>query len=201
VRRALRPLLIFAVVLVACGTAQAPAATSPPQTRPLRGLPVLDPVAADFALRDQNGSVVRLSAERGKVVLLTFLYTNCPDVCPLIAAKLGAVLHELPRAQRADTRVLAVSVDPAHDTRAAVRRFVTAHRLPSQFHYLTGGTDELKPIWQSYNLLVEARSVELVSHPAYVLLIDLRGKARLYYSSHAAVADMLHDVRRLLTPA
>ena len=53
--------------------------------------------AQDFALRDYHGKIVRLSGQRGRVVLLTFLYTRCPDVCPLLAANLNAVLRSLAR--------------------------------------------------------------------------------------------------------
>ena len=63
-----------------------------------RGAPALGAsVAADFALRDQDGRVVRLSAQRGRFVLLTFLYTHCPDVCPLLASNLNLALRELTR--------------------------------------------------------------------------------------------------------
>lgn len=185
-----------AAALGGCGGgSHAPATTTPASSQ---GRPVADAVASDFALRDQNGRVVRLSAQQGKVVLLTFLYTNCPDVCPLIASNLAIVLHRLSQAQRQDVRVLAVSVDPAHDTRSAVRRFIAEHRLPSQFHYLIGSADELKPVWQAYNLLVDVKSVELVSHTTYVLLIDRRGKPRLYYPSHATPGDILRDLPRFL---
>ncbi|HZS24971.1 MAG TPA: SCO family protein [Gaiellaceae bacterium] len=194
-----RSALLAAVVAALVGaTAAVSAPASNPHVPGFHGYRVLDPVASDFALRDQNGSVVRLSAQHGKLVLLTFLYTNCPNVCPLIASNLGLVLHALPVEQRRQVSVIAVSVDPAHDTRSAVRRFVAEHRLPSQFHYLIGSADELKPIWQAYNLLIDVKSVELVSHTAYVLLLDRSGKPRLYYPSSVTSAALLHDVKKLL---
>ncbi|MGZ4358406.1 MAG: SCO family protein [Gaiellaceae bacterium] len=154
-------------------------------------------MATDFALHDQNGRLVQLSAERGKLVLLTFLYTQCPDVCPVIAANLNQALRELgPR--RSAVRVLAVSVDPVHDTPAAVRRYVSAHGLLPQFHYLIGSAGELKPVWQAYNLLVEVRSPERISHSAYVLLLDRRGRPRLYYPTTLSASDVVHDLGRLL---
>ena len=163
-----------------------------------RGTPALGSgIAADFALRDQDGNVVRLSAQRGRFVLLTFLYTNCPDVCPLIASNLNQILRELAGSQRRDVRVIAVSVDPRHDTRSAVRTYVAEHRLLPQFRYLIGSRAELKPVWQAYNLVVETGSGELVSHSTYVLLLDRSGKPRLYYSSHVAAADVLQDLHRL----
>ena len=61
-----------------------------------------------------------MSSQRGRFTLVTFLYTNCPDVCPLIAEHLNTALRQL-GTTRADTRVLAVSVDPNGDTPSAVR--------------------------------------------------------------------------------
>jgi protein SCO1/2 len=94
-------------------------------------------------------------------------------------------------------RVIAVSVDPAHDTPDAVRAFVRTHALLPQFHYLLGSRSDLLPIWQAYNLLVETKSVERVSHTAYVLLIDRTGKPRIYYPSSVGAAAVLRDVRRV----
>ena len=72
-------------------------------------------------------------SERGHWFVVAFLYTHCPDVCPLIANNLGTAMRKLP-----DLRVLAVSVDPKGDTPAAVRKFLRVHRLPAKFRYLTG---------------------------------------------------------------
>lgn len=195
--------LVVVLALSGCGGSARPAARSTAATTTRasepasRGLPVTDPVAPDFALRDQDGRVVRLSAQRGRLVLLTFLYTQCRDVCPLIAAKLGAVVRAVPPAERRRLRVLAVSVDPAHDTRAAVRRFVRRLSLPAQFRYLTGNLDELRPIWQAYNLTVDVKNVETVDHSAYVLLIDRSGTPRLYYKPTFSAGAVLADLRRM----
>ena len=149
--------------------------------------------AADFSLRDQHGRSIQLSAQRGKLVLLTFLYTSCPDVCPLIAENINRALRAL-GPKRDAVSVLAVSVDPAHDTPQAVRRFVGQHHLLPEFHYLTGTAADLKPIWQSYNLLVEVRSVERVAHSTYVLLIDRTGRPRLYYPSTVTATELTRDL-------
>jgi protein SCO1/2 len=153
--------------------------------------------AQDFALRDADGRVVRLSAQRGRVVLLTFLYTRCPDVCPLIATNLNGVLRSLSPKQRRGVRVIAVSVDPVYDTTTAVQAFTRSHALLPQFRYLVGSKSELLPIWQAYNLVVEPRSVEETAHSAYVLLIDPAGKPRVTYPSSVDAAMVLHDLRRL----
>jgi protein SCO1 len=166
--------------------------------RPVTGAPALpDSKAVDFTLRDQNGRLVRLSAERGRLVLLTFLYTHCRDVCPLIAENLNYVLRGL-GGERRDVRVIGVSVDPARDTRPAIREFVRSHRLLPQFLYVTGPRPRLQQVWQNYNVLAMPRNSQVVDHSAPVLLIDRRGRPRLYYPSNVTTEPVLKDVRRLL---
>jgi cytochrome oxidase Cu insertion factor (SCO1/SenC/PrrC family) len=92
----------------------------------------------DFTLTDQSGQQVSMADQRGKLVLLTFLYTNCPDVCPLITQNLNQALQML-GPQRDDVRVLAVSVDPEGDTPKAVDSYAKAHHLLPEFHYLIAG--------------------------------------------------------------
>jgi len=199
-------LLAAAVCAVATGCGEhraAPTTTTAPVAHAhgaeqVRGTAVESSVTAqDFALRDAAGRVVRLSAERGHAVLLTFLYTRCPDVCPLLASNLNAVLRSLSPQQRSGVRVIAISVDPANDSPGAVRAFAKAHALLPQFHYLVGPKSDLKPVWQGYNLVVEPRNVEETEHSAYVLLIDRNGKPRLTYPSSVGAATMLSDLRRL----
>jgi protein SCO1/2 len=150
----------------------------------------------DFALHDQNGKLVRLSALRGKAVLVTFLYTHCPDVCPIIAANLDIALRRL-GAARDGVRVLAVSVDPARDTPAAARAFVRSHALVPQFRFLVGTRRELARVWRGYHIAVQPGPKGTVSHSAYTLLVDRRGRQRVLYDAQVKPAAVLHDLRAL----
>jgi hypothetical protein len=98
-----------------------------PEKRDSEGQPTIkNPrLAPNFALRDQDGQTVELSRLRGKAVLLTFLYTHCPDACPLTAVRLNRALAAL-GPERTRVRVLAVSVDPHGDTRQAVAGFISS---------------------------------------------------------------------------
>ena len=168
--------------------------------RDFRGRPALGASSGeDFALRDQSDEVVRLSAQRGRFVLLTFLYTSCPDVCPLIASNLDAAVRALPPEQRLQVQVIAVSVDPRRDTRPVVRAYVREHHLLPQFRFLIGSRAELQPIWQAYNVLVDKRNDQVISHSTFVLLLDRSGKPRLYYSSQVRAVDVLHDLLQLMS--
>ena len=188
--------MLVLAVAAGCGGGRS---TAPADTFAGRELdPPTEP--ADFDLRDQEGKTVTLSGARGRAVLVTFLYTNCPDVCPLIAQELNAALGELgPDADR--VRVLAVSVDPHGDNPLAVRRFVRTHRLRPQFRYLTGSETELRPVWTAYHLAVASgSSPELVTHSAYTLLVDPEGRGRAMYDAQVKADDVAHDVRLVLEP-
>ena len=183
---------VFSCVLVAAGTAAA-------KSR----LPFVGPVIAhpstapDFALRDQNGRTLRLGAQRGKVVLLTFLYTHCPEACPLTAIHIDDALGRL-GARGKNVVALAVSVDPKGDTPAAVDTFVRSHRLGSQFHYLTGPRTALERIWRLYDVTPVTKGGPDPDHTLYILLLDRTGTTRVLFDSLARPAAMAHDVGLLL---
>lgn len=155
-------------------------------------------VVPDFVLTDHEGKRVRISDQRGKIVLLTFLYTQCPDICPLMADNLNAALLQLDPATRDDVRVLAVSVDPERDTPATVRGYVKVHRLVPQFRYLIGSERELTKVWEKFEVQAVARDPELIDHTAYTLLIDRDGRGLVLYPSDFTSEEILTDLRRVL---
>jgi protein SCO1/2 len=193
----------LAAVCAGCGagtTARVTVAARAPVE--LLGSPARPVIAApDLALRDQDGRLVRLSKERGRLVLLTFLYTGCTDVCPLIASNLNRALRSLTPAQRERVRVLAVSVDPWGDTPAAVHRFIRERGLVKEFRYLTGTKEQLAPVWQAWNVLVEPKNSERRAHSAFVWLIDARGRTRVSFATTTPPRPVAHDLRALLARA
>jgi protein SCO1/2 len=160
----------------------------------------LDPPleTAPFALRDQDGKLVRWAALRGRYAIVSFLYTHCPDVCPLIAANLNQALRHLTTAERGRVRVLAISVDPRGDTPAAVRRYVAQHRLLPQFRYLRGTAAQLRPVWRGWHIAVNPAKLDSVDHSAYEVLVDPAGKGRVIYDAGVQWDDVVHDLRTLM---
>ena len=149
--------------------------------------------APSFDLRDQAGRTLGSQSERGHWLVVAFLYTHCPDVCPLIANNLGAAMRKLP-----DLRVLAVSVDPKGDTPAAVRTFLRVHRLPARFRYLTGTRAELAPVWKKFHVAAVGGPKGTVSHSAFELLVDPSGKERILYDASLRATDIEHDLPNLV---
>jgi protein SCO1/2 len=186
------------MVAAAGAGAAAFAATRPSTAASFHGVAVPDATRAPlFTLRDEHGRLVSLAGERGKVVVVTFLYTRCHDVCPLIAGNLNATLRNL-GPERAKTAVLAVSVDPEGDTPAAVSEFVRRLHLLPEFNYLVGPRSQLERIWAAYGVVSLPKGPGVVDHSALTVAIDGRGVERVAYPSSATAAQMEPDLRRLL---
>ncbi len=98
--------------------------------------------APPLALNDSLGHPVNIDQYRGKAVLVTFIYTHCPDVCPLIVGNLHTALAQL-GSDAGKVQVIAVSVDPRGDTPSTVRAFLRAHRMTGRMEYLIGSRPQL----------------------------------------------------------
>ncbi len=160
----------------------------------------LDPPRAvrDFALRDQFGTRVRLSDLQGQVVVLTFLYTSCPDLCPLVTGKLRKTIESL---NNLTPRVafLAVTVDPDQDTIKRVYTYSQQHGMLDRWHFLTGEAKQLQPIWEYYWVgKVWKDEKGDVMHQAPVHLINRQGMIRVVYGNSFRPADLAHDITILL---
>jgi protein SCO1 len=141
---------------------------------------------------------VSLSAYRGKAVLVTFLYANCPDICPLITSNLRVALNLLGR-RASQVQVIAVSVDPRGDTAANVARFVRAHGMAGRMQYLIGSGAELARTWHAWGVgsTREVNQPNLVSHSALVYGVSASGKLMTVYPASFEPSEIAHDVPRL----
>jgi protein SCO1/2 len=148
----------------------------------------------DFALRDSTGALVRLSQYRGKAVLLTFIYTHCPDVCPLIVAQLHNALLKLgPQASK--VQIVAVSVDPKGDTPKTVKVFLAKHDMTGRMEYLIGSTKQLAAVWKPYGIEVQGTPEQReVGHTGIVYGITASGKRRALYPANLQPNWIVHDV-------
>lgn len=122
--------------------------------------------APDFTLTDQRGQTVSLSDFRGKAVVLTFIYTNCPDVCPAIARNMGTAHELLHEETRDDVVLIAVTLDPLRDTQVALQEFSERNGLADNpnWYALRGEREVLEPVWQAYGIYAGDQPTEEAAH-------------------------------------
>lgn len=134
--------------------------------------------------------------------MVTFLYVHCKDICPLIGIELKQALNDLGPSAK-EVTVLAVSVDPEGDTRAAVRHWLAKLRMPANFRYLIGTDEQLQPVWRSHYAGPQPRGNANSAHTASIWLVDRRGRWRTKFSGGVPVSpsDVAHDLRLLLREA
>lgn len=178
-----------------------PAATSTATPR-LSGADLGAMPAPDFTLTDSSGTVVTLSRLKGHPVVLTFLYTHCPDECPLTAEKLHAAMGELGAKATGDVIWLVVSVDPIGDTPASAQAFLATHHISGTVHYLLGTEQQLQPVWDAYHIAVQPGSdataqIGSVSHTIGVYILDARGDERIYLDDTFDPQTLATDLRAL----
>jgi len=191
--------LLSLAVVVGCGR---DAAESPVAERP-GGAPGIElaeyPVGGEFELTDQDGERFRISEARGKVVLLFFGYTSCPDVCPLTMSKLTQAFKVLgPDAEKVLT--VFISLDPERDTPERIGSYLSFYDMNSVG--LTGTKEELDAVVDLHKSSYHVEPVDsameyLISHSSYVYLIDQSGDVR-YLFSHLDSGDQIAAGVRLL---
>ncbi len=171
-------------------------------TPPLHGTNLQMTPAPQFSLTDQSGAAVTLRQLEGHPVVLTFLYTHCPDECPLTAEKLASASQAL-GSRAADVRWVAISTDPVGDTRESATAFVANHHLTDRLQYLLGSQEQLAAVWRSYGVDATAGQpmsdgMVPIKHSVGVYLIDRQGRERIYLESSFDPTTLTDDLRVLL---
>ncbi len=153
----------------------------------------------DFALRDQDGELVRLADLRGTVVVLSPTYATCDETCPVAAQQIRGALDDLSAAEREHIRAFALSVDPANDTPDRAQEFLLGRRLRGYLDYLLGTRRELQPVWREYGFAPQTDERE---HNSYVVLLDGEGRQRVGFPVSFLTPEALaHDLRLLVREA
>ena len=158
------------------------------------------PPAQEIELMRAGGGTFRLSEQRGKIVILFFGYTSCPDVCPTTLAELKQVVDKL--GDDADSiKVLFITVDPVRDTPERMQGY--ADHFNKDFIGLGGSLEQLEKVWSGYGIFREVvpatnAAAYGVDHTARIMLVDMDGNLRLSYGFQTPVDDMVHDIKLLL---
>jgi protein SCO1/2 len=154
----------------------------------------------DFALTDHNGKARTLADYRGKVVVLFFGYTQCPDVCPTTLTELAEVMQRLgPDAKK--VQVLFATIDPERDTPELLRSYVPA--FDPSFVGLYGDAAATARTAKEFKVVYEKRpgptpSTYTMDHSAGTFVFDPQGRLRLYVAYGQGPDVFTHDIRELL---
>ena len=156
--------------------------------------------ARDFALTDHTGKPRTLADYKGKVVVMFFGFTQCPDVCPTTMAEMSAVMKELgPQAEQ--VQVLFVTVDPERDTKELLAEYVPA--FDKRFVGLYGTPEQTAAVAKEFKVFyakVEGKTPGSYSidHTAASYIFDRNGKVRLLVRHAQGPAPIVHDIKQLL---
>jgi len=138
--------------------------------------------APDFALTSQDGARVTLRNLRGKVVAVTFIYTSCRDVCPLLTEKMVEVQDELGADFGPEIAFVSITVDPENDTPEALRAYAEAHGADlAGWSFLTGAPASVRDVAHRYGAAVVEASGGQVDHTLLTTLVDGHGAMRVQY--------------------
>jgi protein SCO1/2 len=173
------------------------------------GRRVVQKPVGNASLIDQTAKKFQLNEAKGKVVIATFVYTKCPDVCPLFTAKFASIQRTLEDREKSPKRnndkqtpdylLLTITTDPEYDTPAQLKSYA-AHFKPdfSRWLFLTGAKEELAKVWKDFGVNVRKTADGHVQHTALTTLIDRRGVRRVdYYGDKWQEKELLEDLLSL----
>ena len=144
-------------------------------------LPVIGPAPA-FTLTSQDGAAVSLASFRGKVVALTFIYTECPDICPLLTQKMAQVQDELGADFGKKIAFVSISLDPEHDTPDLLKDYAQFWGAkPEGWTFLTGAPEAVRDVTHRYGVFFLKKEDGSVDHTQLTTLIDADGQMRVQY--------------------
>ena len=155
--------------------------------------------APNFVLTDESGKPFKFTAASGKLVLVTFVYTTCPDVCPLFTARLASIQRILEEENYDDYLLLSITTDPARDTPAKMKAYAQAfHADFRRWHFLSGSHEALAQVWKKFGVAVRDLGNGQIQHTNLTTLIDPQGTRRVdYYGDKWHEKEILKDLARL----
>jgi cytochrome oxidase Cu insertion factor (SCO1/SenC/PrrC family) len=203
------PLIVMAGTLIVGGAlvgailSTGRSGAAQPQLRggPYRGSePPADIRIPNATLPSYRGGTVSLRAQKGKVVLITFLNSKCTATCPIIAALIGRTWPLLTASERSRLRIYAVSVNPLADTRARVRRFLAARHATAAIDWLVAPVTVMRPVWHAFAVLPAIDTGSDDVHSADVRVFDRRGNwvSTLHAGVDLNTTNLAHDIRTAL---
>lgn len=192
-------------VMVACAPADNAGEAGRPLSAPESSgeLPIL-PIGGEFTLTDQDTNPFSLSSLEGKVVLIFFGYTMCPDACPTTLSKLSSAYAKLNEDERARVKTVYITIDPERDTPAVMKDHLTYFGVDAIG--LTGTVEETSRVAAQFGAHFEKTNDKtaagyLMSHTVSIFGLDRKGQTRLLIDYEASVDLVVKEIRALLAAA
>ncbi len=146
-----------------------------------RPLPVIGP-APPFTLTSQDGKPVALADLRGKVLAVTFIYTGCPDICPLLTQMMVDVQDKLGAEFGAKIAFVSITLDPEHDTPEVLKDYAKFWGAkPEGWSFLTGSIEAVRDVTRRYGVFFAKKEDGSVEHSQLTTLVDADGQMRVQY--------------------
>jgi len=172
-------------------------------SEPKPELPVNTRLGGDFVLLDQNGQTFEARDLHGKLSLMFFGFTHCPDICPATLARTVGAWKELSDAEREQVNLVFVTFDPVRDTPEHLKEYLNFFD-PSVIG-LTGSADDIAAMARRYGVVYLQEAAEtgaeqeyMFSHSDFVYLLDQQGRVRKLFKSDFNTEELIADVRSLL---
>jgi protein SCO1 len=138
--------------------------------------------APPFTLTSQDGAPVALADLHGKVLAVTFIYTGCPDICPLVTQKMVEVQNALGAAFGAKIAFVSITLDPEHDTPAILKDYAQSWGAkPNGWVFLTGSPAAVRDVTRRYGVFFAKKEDGSVDHTQLTTLVDADGQMRVQY--------------------
>ena len=179
--------LLLAFLLAGCGKQES-------------DLPVNTRLGGEFTLTDQNGEPFSQAALNGKVTILFFGYTHCPDICPAVLARVAQVYRQLQETGEADqVQPVFITFDPERDTAAHLKEYLPWFK--ANIIGLTGSLEEIRQVAKQYGVVFIKDQQEqdyLFTHSDYIYLLDDQGRVRKLYPADFTIDEVVNDAKSLL---
>jgi len=159
--------------------------------------------APDFTLTAQDEKLLRLSDLKGKVLLVSFIFTTCNGTCPATTHRMGQVQELLQaRGRFKDDRVrlLSITLDPARDTPEVLRRYMKVYDAdPAHWSFLTGPAEKVNKVIAAWDMWAKPSANGQLDHPSRIFLIDRRSRVReIYHLGFLKAPWVVEDIELLL---
>lgn len=179
--------LLLTLLLVGCGKQES-------------DLPVNTRLGGEFTLTDHNGEPFSERQLNGKVSILFFGYTHCPDICPAVLARVAQVYRQLEEAGEADqVQPVFITFDPERDTAEHLKEYLPWFK--ADIIGLTGSLEEIRQVAEQYGVVFIKDQQEqdyLFTHSDYIYLLDDQGRVRKLYPADFTIEEVVADAKSLL---